>query len=573
LTANSFGGLACTGAASRRDFIMRAPHLIVITATAATLWGCSGLKDCKEDGAACAEMLNANAEACAQAFQLKTSDRKRKYCENAIDVVRKAKVKEAVPGLVTILGQPETKVYDDKHRRVAAKALGQIGDVSAVEGLINAMDLSVGTSSDPKDKAANKSNEAIAKALGKLKAAKAVPKLLQIIDKSRDNYVILEAVRSLGKIGDGGAVAKLAEIATTHENKFMRKNAIVALGDIGDPKGTDALVEMMFVEYQGVSFYREASFALYQVGPAVADALLNTMALKNEKVNAFFEKIGGMKESAIKAKCGFVLGDLRDKRAVEPLLEAFKAASDPKSLDPVVMTYASTPLAVLGDARAVPLLKGQMMTLDASLRDPMMRGLNMLGDRAVVPDMIAAMGKDNFVAECVKQTGSSAEVCGGDETKASLQGAQKAAADHASNLAGPEHVDAYKAQVDAEKDAKIKEYFSKNFARVKAAAECKADAKCWAKKLSDGDWRVREKAAWELMRLKDTSVLDDLAKNLKDKKAEARSAAIMAYWAYGDGRVIDAVRQQLEDEESSADYIRVNEDLKRLLVHLERNKK
>lgn len=552
---------------------MRATHIIVTAAATAALTGCSGIKNCKEDGAACAEMLNGNGAACAQAFQLKNTAKKRKYCENAIDVVRKAKVKEAVPGLLEILAQPETSVHDDKHRRVAAKALGQIGDASAAQGLIDALDLAAGTSSDPKDKAANKTNEAIAKALGRLKVAKAVPKLLQTIDKSRNDYVVLEAVRALGKIGDGSAVPKLAEIATSHDNKFMRKNAIIALGDIGDPKATEALVEMMFVEFQGVSFYREASFALYQIGPAVADALLETMALKNEKVNAYFEKIGGMKESAIKAKCGFVLGDLRDKRAVEPLLEAFKAASKPESLDPIVMTYASTPLAVLGDKRAVELLAGQMLTLDASLRDPMMRALNMLGDRSVVPDMIKAMSKENFVAECVKQTGSTAEVCGGDETKASLQGAQKAAADHASNLAGPEHLEAFKAAVEAEQDPKIKAYFAKNLKRVEAAAECKADAKCWAKKLESDDWRVREKAGWELMRLKDPSVLDALAKALRDKKSEARSSAIMAYWSYGDGRVIDAIKQQLEDEESAADYIRVNEDLKRLLVHLERMKK
>ncbi len=554
-------------------FRMRIPHVIVITAAAATFIGCGGIKDCKEDSAACAEMLNANGEACGQAYQLKTSNKKRKRCDNAVDVVRKAQVKAAVPGLLAILAQPETKVYDDKHRRVAAKALGQIGDAAAIEGLIAAVDFKVGTGSDPKDKAGNRSNEAICKALGQLKATKAVPTLLKLIDKTRDAQVTLKAVRSLGKIGDASAVEKLAEIATTHDNKFMRKNAIVAMGYIGDPKATDALVEMMFVEFQGVSFYREASFALYQVGPAVADALLEAMALKNKKVNAYFEKIGGMKESAIKAKCGFVLGDLRDKRAVEPLLEAFKAASNPESMDPVVMTYASNPLAVLGDPRAVTALSSQMLTLDASIRDPMMRALNMLGDRSVAPAMIDAMSKENFVKECVKQTGSSAEVCGGEETKASLHGAQKAAGDHASNLAGAEHLAAYEAQVAAEKDPKIKAEFTKFLARVKAAAECKEDAKCWAKKLGSDDWRVREKAGWELMRLKDNSVLDTLAKGLKDKKAEARSAAIMAYWSYGDGRVIDSVRQQLADEQSAADYIRVNEDLKRLLVHLERNKK
>ena len=550
---------------------MRALKYIVMGGLLAPIWGCSGISDCKEDGTACAELLVKNAEACAQAYQLKPTDPKRKHCENAVDVVRKAKVTAAVPGLLGILAQPETNVHDDKHRREAAKALGQVGDASAVGGLLAAIDLAAGTSSDPKDKAANRTNEAIAEALGRLKAEEAVPKLLELSDKSRDNYVVLAAVRSLGKIGASSAVEKLSEIALTHSNKFMRKNAVIALGDIGDPKATDALIQMMFIEYQGASFYREASFALYQIGPAVADALLETMALKNEKVNAYFEQIGGMKESAVKAKCGFVLGDLKDKRAVEPLLEAFKAAADPEKLDPVVLSYASQPLAMLGDPRAVAALKGQMTTLDASLRDPMMRSLNMLGDRSVVPDMILAMTRAHFVAECVK-AGATKELCEAEDTKASLQGAQKAAADHASNLAGAEHLDAYKKAVEEESDPGMKKYFQARLARVEAAAECKVDAKCWAKKLESDDWLIREKAAWELMRIKDPSVLDALAAHLKDKKPEARSAAIFAYWAYGDDRVVASVKQQLEDEESAADYIRVNEDLKRLLVHLERDK-
>ena len=67
--------------------------------------------------------------------------------------------------------------------------------------------------------------------------------------------------------------------------------------------------------------------------------------------------------------------------------------------------------------------------------------------------------------------------------------------------------------------------------------------------------------------------LDALGKLLGDKKPEVRSAAIMAYWSYGDGRVAEAIEQRLADERSSADFIRVNEDLKRLLIHLQRQKK
>ena len=123
---------------------MRALKYIVMGGLLAPVWGCSGISDCKEDGAACAELLVKNAEGCAQAYQLKQTDPKRKYCESAVDVVRKNKVSAAVPGLLGILAAPETNVHDDKHRREAAKALGQIGDASAVDGLISALDLAAG---------------------------------------------------------------------------------------------------------------------------------------------------------------------------------------------------------------------------------------------------------------------------------------------------------------------------------------------------------------------------------------------------------------------------------------------
>ena len=335
--------------------------------------GCDGIAECGDDVAACVQVINANAEACGQAWQLKSSDRKRKNCLAAVKTIKKNTAKEAAPGLIKILAMPESGVPDDRHREEAAKILGLLGDPAAVDPLIAAVDLSAGTSSDPRDKQANRTNEQIATALGNLKAAKAVPKLLEVVEKSPDSHVVLKSVRALGQIGDASAVPALSNVALEHGQKFIRKNAVVALGNIADPSATDALVQMMFVEYQGVSFYREASLALFQVGPSVAPALLETMALKNEKVNKYFEKIGGIKESAIKAKCGFVLGDLRDKRAVDPLLDAFKAAAEKN--DPVVLVYATTPLAVLGDQRAVPLLAKQMNTLDASQRDPMMRAL------------------------------------------------------------------------------------------------------------------------------------------------------------------------------------------------------
>ncbi|MEO1334027.1 MAG: HEAT repeat domain-containing protein [Myxococcota bacterium] len=534
---------------------------------AAALAGCDGITECGDDGAACAELINTRAQACAAAWQLKSIDRKRKNCLAAIKTIKTQNVKAAVPGLMAILSTPESGVPGDRHREEAAKALGRLGDAAAVAPLLAAIDLSAGTSSDPRDTQANRSNEQIVTALGHLKAKAAVPKLLEVVDRSADDHVVLKAVRALGAIGDAQAVDRLSKIALQHDDKFMRKTAIIALGNIGDPGATDALIQMMFVEYRGVSFYREASFALFQVGPAVAPALLETMALKNEKVNEYFEKSGGIQASVIQAKCGFVLGDLRDQRAVVPLIEAFKAAA--KRNDAIVLAYATTPLAVLGDKRAVALLTQQMTTLDASLRDPMMRALVQLGAVEAVGKMMVTIPKAHFVEACIK-TGAGKEACTSEQTQASLHGAQKASIDHVTNLATDAHLNALNKILVAMKDPIIKDYFSKRLKRVEVAAECKNDPACWAQKLDDKEPLIRERAAWTLARLRDKSAAPALIKALGDKNDKVRSAAIHAYWALGDKSAVPAIEKILEDDRSALDYVKVNEDLKRLLLSLKR---
>ena len=74
------------------------------------------------------------------------------------------------------------------------RALGAIGDKSAVDPLIEALDPSAGTSGDPRDKNANNSNEAFAEVLGNLGEKKACTKLLEAMKKSRHDFTVLKAI-------------------------------------------------------------------------------------------------------------------------------------------------------------------------------------------------------------------------------------------------------------------------------------------------------------------------------------------------------------------------------------------
>ena len=116
----------------------------------------------------------------------------------------------------------------------------------------------------------------------------------------------------------------------------------------------------------------------------------------------------------------------------------------------------------------------------------------------------------------------------------------------------------------------MKKYIGERMIRVAAAKECGEDTGCWVKKLEDKSELVREKAAWELKRKKDPSSLGALKKALRDKNTYVRSAAIFAFWDFGSKEAVPDIKQQLEDEAGSSTYVKVNEDLKRLLVALER---
>ncbi len=549
----------------KRDSSLRWARLGGLAASA-VLGGCSGISECGEDEARCAQMLNENGAACAEAFTFKQSHPKRKACADAIHLVGRNEVKEAVPGLLAVLAVPVSGVPEDDHKAEAARALGRIGAKEAVEPLMAAIEFGLGTSADPKDRMGNRDNEKIAEALGLIGDDRAVPKLLELKAKSPDNNVKLWAMRALGRIGSPEAAKALTRMALGDPNKFMRKNAVMALGDIGTAETIPALIQMMFVELEGVSFYREASYALFQVGAPAVEPLLETLALKNPEVDAIFERSGGMKESAVVAKSAIVLGDLRDPRAVEPLIAAYEKAMEKN--DPVILREVAFALGALQDERAVPVLMKNMAHPDASLRERIMESLNKIGDRRPVPEMIEAVTEKDFVKRCVKE-GASKSAC--EQDMLSRAGAQKAAADMVTHLVDAERVDALEQVFMAESQPELKTYFLERFEAAKLAKTCGEDANCWADKAKSKNELIREKAYWELGRIGGPKAQEVLAKGLSDKKRKARAAAIFSYWKVGDKSVLPALEKQLEDEKGQADFIVVNEDLKRLFIGLERS--
>ena len=159
---------------------------------------------------------------------------------------------------------PLTKALGDAAmsvRRHAAKALGEIGDVRAVEPLIKAL---------------GEGNSSAAGALGKIGDVRAVEPLIKAFGEGNSS-----AAGALGKIGDGRAVEQLIKLLKD-ESSDVRRNTVKALGKIRDPRAIGPIIEVL-EDFSQDEFTRVA---------------------------------------AVRWSAAVALGEIGDERAAEPLIKA-----------------------------------------------------------------------------------------------------------------------------------------------------------------------------------------------------------------------------------------------------------
>jgi len=261
----------------------------------------------------------------------------------------------------------------------AAEALGQIGDVRAVEPLVTAL--------KDKDKSVRK---AAAEALGQIADPRALEPLIGTL-QDRNAFVRRAAAGALGHLPDPRAVDALAAIlndtldrdaafsalvtigapcvpalvATLKDDKFsVRTDAAKALGQIGDARAVEPLIATLRDSKEPV---REAAAealdrlgwspdsgeaeAAYWVAKArwdkcVGDAAVGRLiAVLEDRSDSFSSR--PVPWGAVKA-----LGRIADPRAVEPLIAVLEDRSDSFSFDRV-REGAAEALGRIGDPRAV----------------------------------------------------------------------------------------------------------------------------------------------------------------------------------------------------------------------------
>lgn len=174
-------------------------------------------------------------------------------------------------------------------------ALGNIGDVSAVPVLIDAV-------------GGYRSVNAIG-ALGQIGDAAAVPILIEVLDQGE--YDSSYAASALGMIGDRRATSALIRNILLDENKRYAQetlySSIGALGRIGDASALPVLIQTL--KHEGSGVRSEAARALKDIGdPRSVPALIDQLNAKR-----------GAESNSATAEA---LGKIRDPSAIPALKEA-----------------------------------------------------------------------------------------------------------------------------------------------------------------------------------------------------------------------------------------------------------
>lgn len=453
-------------------------------------------------------------------------------------------------------------------KAVIARVLGEAKQASSIEALVNAIEPAA-TDSDAKTM-----NKEIAVALGRIGDPKAAPALVKLL-KTKDNYTVIAAIEALGDMKAKESFDALYFIGTDDAiEPFITKKAIIALGDMGDPRAVPGLVRAMFKERKGISFYGESSFALYQLGKPAADVLVPVVDGKDKELLDWAAK-NNVKDIALLAKGVQVLGDLHDRRAEKSIVSYLNYKSEFDDIKLIMRMRAADalgrmrskegvrPLAALLDEEEPNARKEYVWSLARIggkeavgklvetagkggwlAREESMRGVAMLGEDPAVFDKFAAAEQKLFEAEC-KYDAESDEGC----------------------KDVPAAVEKHKAKILTYKN------------RATAAAECKSDGACWVKHLDSKDEGTRERAAYEIGRSGNGALIDELMKRLPEKNLDTRLAIIQgADWLIDDSKEameqarkgLPALEQQVTDERGKTEFVKVNEDLRRLLTKLHR---
>jgi HEAT repeat protein len=270
------------------------------------------------------------------------------------------------------IGDIEGLVYalkdeDPIIRKEASIALKRMGDEGAVEGLIEALNYEDWQEDYPVLTAVRENS---AEALGNIGDVRALQPLVQSLIMDPDDDVRWKSARALGKLGDPAGVHALIE-ALKDGSWTVRGHAAHALGRIGDETAFDALAEVLNDDDWHVRKY--AATAIGKTGGERAIPLLLKVLNDNDadvswKAIVALENIGESSVEPlidifkngdwhIRGRAAEALGKIGDERAVQPLIHALEGKRK-NDRNKYIRGKAAEALGLIGDEKAVqPLIK------------------------------------------------------------------------------------------------------------------------------------------------------------------------------------------------------------------------
>jgi HEAT repeat protein len=475
------------------------------------------------------------------------------------------KDKGSLPFLYDELKQPVSEL-----RPQVVELIGLIGDEGSIEPLISAIDPAAGAGRDKEGRIKANTNEKAIKALTRLSqttpAVQKNPKVIAIARKlanSNSQDVQLAAIVALGDLDAKDAVPDLIAIADGHPNNFMVKNAAEALTKIGDPSAAEVMGKLLFFERDGVSFYRESSYGLFIFGKGALPVLKQIWDNQFKPIEQLH-----IDPLVQKTKAVVVYGDLADPSTFDEIAEA--ANTEGSTTGPALLRIEGQRAAGrIGLEQVVPGLKQQMDNVDISQSEHVLAALVQMGHKEIAPQLWDMTSADGYMKNCKSQDNTD-DQCKFNETQV-----RKARLLNYTRIAPGGDLDTFKKAAADEANPKLKGEMEKMVARIQAAKDCdgKDAVACFSEKLKDPNPLVRDRAAYELLWVNTDASRDALLGALADKDNEVRYAAIMGVLRRlpKDGVAqADKVKAQLAEEKGQQQYIRVNEDLKRLEVRLRR---
>ena len=281
--------------------------------------------------------------------------------------IRKLKAKGKVKGLIKALGYKDWFI-----RNSAAEALGEIGDVRAVEPLIAAL-------IDPNGDIRRASASALGK-IGDVRAVEPLIAVLKINSVSKDAAKALDTLEWTPDEGEAGAyylAAKLqwdkcvqigslavepliTMLGDSDEN--IRRASASALGEIGDARAVKPLIAVLVDRDENVR--RASADALGKIGD----------------VRAVMPLIDRLNADNVYLRMAFADALVKfGSQAVEPLITALKDCFETKREAAIDL------LGKIGDVRAVEPLIASLKDANKSVRWASARALERFGSQTVEP--------------------------------------------------------------------------------------------------------------------------------------------------------------------------------------------